>query len=79
MPASSSEEPIGLRGARLVRATTQPSRLSTAKPASARTGQVVAGGVSGGSGTEGADGQAPASAKSSKITAVQSQKPRRLR
>ena len=48
--------------------------LSRASPIRPKTGQWLAGELSGGSGTAGALGQTPASANSSKIATVQSQK-----
>src|SRR5207253_10454808 len=78
-PASSSDDATGRRGTSRCRATIQPRQLRTAKPARARVGQAVAGETSGGRAVEGAAGHAPASANSSKIAALQSQKPARLR
>ena len=79
VPASSSDGETGRRGSSRSRVTSQPMPLSSASPSRPNTGQSLAGELSGGSGTEGALGQTPTSANSSKIATVQSQKQARLR
>ena len=74
VPASSSDGETGRRGSSRSRVTNQPMPLSNASPTRPTTGQLLAGELSGGSGTAGALGQTPTSANSSKIATVQSQK-----